>query len=219
MAAGGTAPISRSRVMPPTFPAANASTITPKMSRRYFTAATAPLSANTNVPPRSRTVTRMWVMLPRPVQTTWNYTPTHPGAGYRIASSRQPRLRGHHQRLDAGFQRRMDHGQEARIVVGGDLVDAVRRLGPGVDIRVGAAHEPEHRRDAPFGAKRSEILARRCRSGLVHTIGREVLAKCFRNALARSAIVDRERITVQRRDLRRFRCARGCRLGIDDALD
>src|SRR6185312_13301613 len=154
MAAGGTAPISRSRVMPPTLPAANASTITPKMSRRYFTAATAPLIANTNVPPRSSTVTRMRVMLPRPVQTTWDYTPTQRGAGWgSIVSSRQPRLRSHHQCLDAGCQRRMDHGQETRVVVGRELVDAVGGLGLRVNVRIGTAHEPEHRRHAPFCAE------------------------------------------------------------------
>ena len=43
-AAGGTAPISTSRVMPPAFAAANDSTSTPKMSSRRLTPAAAPLS-------------------------------------------------------------------------------------------------------------------------------------------------------------------------------
>jgi hypothetical protein len=41
-----------------------------------LTAATAPLIANTNVPPRSSTATRMCVMPSRSAPTTRNYTPT-----------------------------------------------------------------------------------------------------------------------------------------------
>jgi hypothetical protein len=58
MAGGGTAPISRSRVMPPTLPAAKESTSTPNRSTLCFTPLIAPLNANTNVPARSST-TRM----------------------------------------------------------------------------------------------------------------------------------------------------------------
>ena len=50
---GGTAPMSTSRTMPPELAAAKDSTRTPKTSSRCFTAAAAPLSANTKVPPRS----------------------------------------------------------------------------------------------------------------------------------------------------------------------
>src|SRR5581483_7727751 len=53
--AGGTEPISRSRVIPPALAAANDRTSTPKRSRRCLTPTTAPLSANTNVPIRSST--------------------------------------------------------------------------------------------------------------------------------------------------------------------
>src|SRR6185312_15040109 len=153
MAAGGTAPISRSRVMPPTLPAVNASTVTPKMSRRYFTAATAPLIANTKVPPRSSTITRMWFMDERPLPATPDYTPTWRTARRVIASFRQPRPRGDHQRFDTGLERRMDHRQEARIVIRRQIVDAVRCFRLGVNIRIGAPHEPEHRRHAPLGTE------------------------------------------------------------------
>ncbi len=47
--------------MPPAFPAAKDSTITPKISSRCLTAAAAPLIANTNVPPRSSTTNKMCV--------------------------------------------------------------------------------------------------------------------------------------------------------------
>ena len=53
IAAGGTAPISRSRVTPPALPATNASTPTPNGSSLFFTPDAAPLRANTNVPIRS----------------------------------------------------------------------------------------------------------------------------------------------------------------------
>src|SRR3546814_18397443 len=53
-AAGGTAPISRSRVIPPKLRVTKEITRMPQMSRRRLTAATAPLIAKTNVPPKSR---------------------------------------------------------------------------------------------------------------------------------------------------------------------
>jgi hypothetical protein len=54
MAAGGVAPISRSRTMPPEFAATKDSTSTPKISSLRLTPAVAPLRANTKVPTRSR---------------------------------------------------------------------------------------------------------------------------------------------------------------------
>src|SRR5258708_6692441 len=53
MDAGGTAPISRSRAMPPATPAAQATTSTPNRSKRRRTPLVAPLTANTKVAPRS----------------------------------------------------------------------------------------------------------------------------------------------------------------------
>src|SRR5260370_31941496 len=53
MDAGGTAPISRSRAMPPATAAAQATTSTPNRSRRRRTPRVAPLMANTKVAPRS----------------------------------------------------------------------------------------------------------------------------------------------------------------------
>ena len=54
IAAGGTAPIITSRAIPPELPAAKDNTRTPKISSRCLTPAVAPLSAKTNVPPRSK---------------------------------------------------------------------------------------------------------------------------------------------------------------------
>ena len=55
IAAGGTAPISRSRVIPPKLPTTNDNTSTPKMSSRRPTPAVAPLTAKTKVPIKSST--------------------------------------------------------------------------------------------------------------------------------------------------------------------
>src|SRR5579862_1592518 len=54
MAAGGTAPIIKSRAIPPELPAANDNTRTPNKSSLCLTPAVAPLSAKTKVPPRSK---------------------------------------------------------------------------------------------------------------------------------------------------------------------
>ena len=62
-AAGGTAPISTSRVIPPKFPATKDRTRMPKMSRRRLTAARAPLIAKTKVPPRSRIRTKVSMVI------------------------------------------------------------------------------------------------------------------------------------------------------------
>ena len=62
IAAGGTAPIRRSRVMPPTLPAANDNTSTPKRSSRCLTPAAAPLSAKTKVPTRSSTSSNVCIL-------------------------------------------------------------------------------------------------------------------------------------------------------------
>ena len=70
-AAGGTAPISKSRPIPPKFPATKDRTRMPKMSRRRLTAATAPLIAKTKVPPKSRICTSvsMVIMTAPPAKT------------------------------------------------------------------------------------------------------------------------------------------------------
>ena len=104
-------------------------------------------------------------------------------------------------------------------MVGRQFVDAIRGFCLRVDIRIGAAHEPEHRRHAPLRTERAEILARRRGAGFVDTPGRKVLAEGFRDALARGGIVDGKRVAVQRRDLRFPRCTRRFGFGIDDALD
>src|SRR3954469_13785740 len=57
MPGGGTAPISRSRIIPPQFAARKESTSTPKTSNWCLTPAIAPLNAKTKVPQRSSTST------------------------------------------------------------------------------------------------------------------------------------------------------------------
>src|SRR6478735_167393 len=54
MPTGGMSPMSRSRTMPPPRAAAQASTSTPKRSKRFLTATSPPESAKTNTPTRSR---------------------------------------------------------------------------------------------------------------------------------------------------------------------
>src|SRR5690348_4809374 len=216
MAAGGTAPMRRSRVMPPALPAANANTITPKISRRCRVAATAPLMANTKVPPRSSTISRTWIMCSpvpaRPYRPVWIIEA-------RCASSGEPRLRRDDQRLNSCFECRMDDRQKARIVIRRNLVEPACSFGLRVRLGIGPADEPEHRGHAPFGAERSEILARRCRPGLADPVSRKVLPKRIHDAPGRLRIIHHQGIAVQRSDLRRSGSARSRCLGIDDALD
>src|SRR5579871_5869964 len=62
--------------------------------------------------------------------------------------------------LHAGLERWMDGGREPWVVVGRDVVgDAAGLLGLAVGVRIGAADVPEDRRDVPFAAEGSEVLA------------------------------------------------------------
>src|SRR5262249_15024710 len=74
IATGGSAPIIRSRAIPPELPAAKDNTRTPKRSSLCLTPAVAPLSAKTKVPPRSKAISSVFtgacslsdkVLLPR----------------------------------------------------------------------------------------------------------------------------------------------------------
>lgn len=72
----------------------------------------------------------------------------------------QPGFRGNDQRLHTGLQRGMDDRSEVWAVIGRDLVEPTGRFGFGVEFGIGAAEEPEHRRDVPLPAERPEVLAR-----------------------------------------------------------
>src|SRR5437868_2924489 len=97
----------------------------------------------------------------------------------------------------------MDDREKARVVVGRNLVESPCRLGLRVAVGVGAADEPEHRRDMPFGAERPEILARRRRPGLDYPLGAEMSAEGITDTPARVRIVRDEGVTIKWRDLRR----------------
>src|SRR5215207_4882922 len=137
MVAGGT-PISRSRVIPPARPTTTASTTTPKRSSRSRTPAMPPLSPNANVPARLRTSSSMGLK-----------PGTMAGRGLRG----EPGGHGRDKGFDAGFERGMDHGGEARVVVGRQLREPARHLRLPVGVGVGAADRPEHRRRLPLAAE------------------------------------------------------------------
>src|SRR5690349_5845967 len=152
MAAGGTAPIITSRAIPPEFPAAKDNTRTPNRSSLFLTAAVAPLSANTKVPPRSKATSRELITICSLTTIRGLYA--------------QPGLRRHHERFHPCFQGRMDHRRETRVVIGGNFPDGALALRFRVHAGIGSADEPEDRRRAPLRSKRSEILAGTCGLGL-----------------------------------------------------
>src|SRR5690348_4276509 len=148
MPGGGTAPISRSRRIPPTLAAAKDSTSTPKRSSLCLMPVIAPLNAKTKVPQRSSTNTRVLTV------TYWD----------RRMRLRQPRLGGNYQCLHARLQRGMDDRCEVRVVIRRELAHAAGRFGLCVHLRIGPADKPEHGRDVPLRAERSEVFARRRRA-------------------------------------------------------
>src|SRR5690242_3691918 len=189
MPGGGTAPISRSRRIPPTLAAAYDSTSTPKMSSLCLMPADAPLNAKTKVPQRSSTSTRVLTV------TYWE----------RCIRLRQPCLRGNHQCLHARLQCWMDDRCKAWVVIRRELAHAALRFRLCVQLGIGPAHEPEHGRDMPLGAKRPEVFARRRRAVFLDPIGREKLAEGIRHALGRLRVILNQIIMVERRNLRRLR--------------
>src|SRR5689334_5960880 len=96
----------------------------------------------------------------------------------------------------------MEDWRKFRAVVHRKLVEAVRRLGLRVDIRRGAAHEPEHGRYMPLGTKRSKILARRRGTCLTNLLRAKMVSECVNHPLTCSHVVHIERVTIQRDDLR-----------------
>src|SRR6516162_6456935 len=217
IAPGGTAPIKRSRVMPPALPAANDKTKTPNRSSRFLTPATAPLSAKTKVPTRSSTSRRVSIAAV-PLRTG---RPLLSGSGSARLGAlwRKPGARGDDQRLDTGLQGWMDNRGKARALIGRDLVEPARLLGFRVAVGVGAADKPEHGGRVPLRTERSKVLAGRRRSGLAHSVDGKVPAERVDDAPARRGIVDHQGIAVERRDLRRPGSARGGGLGFNDPLN
>src|SRR5579864_4284038 len=113
----------------------------------------------------------------------------------------------------------MNYRSEARVVIRWDVANLALLLRVRVDVAIGAADKPENRRRAPFGSERSEILAGRCRAGLLYTINRKVKAKRIAYSLGCLGVVPDKRITIQRSDLWLLRRAGGFSFRIDNALD
>src|SRR5689334_20874519 len=232
IAAGGTDPISTSRVTPPMFPATNERTRAPNRSSCRDTPALAPLIANTKVPTRSSTSTSSDIAGSFARGACRKSTPSDPpgssmqnpqirenwisAAGEARCTTgqsmdrrlrRQPSLRGDDQGLDAGLQCRVNNRREQRAVVDGELIEPARLLGLRVDVGVGPADEPEHGRNVPLGPERSEVLARRRGPGLPDALGGEVAAKRIGDAPGRIRVIHVQGVLIELRDLRPPRCA------------
>ena len=74
-AATGTLPMTASRMMPPPTPTQQARTVTPKMSRCFLTPLTAPVTAKTHVPARSRICMTAGSILPPGISDPDNRPP------------------------------------------------------------------------------------------------------------------------------------------------
>ena len=72
-----------------------------------------------------------------------------------------------------------------------------------IDVRIGAADEPEDRGRMPLNAERPEILAGGGGIGLPYAIGGKICLERVENAARRIGIVRDERVAIDRRDLRR----------------
>src|SRR5207248_1371343 len=172
----------------PELPAAKDRTRTPKRSSLCLTPAVAPLSAKTNVPPRSNATCSVFTRM-------CSLTTT-------LALCCQPGLGGNHQCLHTCLQSWMDHRCEARVVIGRDLADLAVLFGFRVQSSIDAADEPEHRWCPPLGSEGAKVLARRRRLRLLYTVRRKVQTKRVAHSLGRRRIIRDQSITVQRRDLR-----------------
>src|SRR5689334_17986304 len=113
----------------------------------------------------------------------------------------------------------MDHRGETRVVIGGNLADFAGLFSLGIDLGIGSSHEPEHRRHMPFRPEAAKVLARRGRLRLLDTFRGKMASKGIGDTPGCLRIVPDKSITVEDRDLRLFRRARGFRLGVDNTLD
>src|SRR5689334_14127178 len=100
-----------------------------------------------------------------------------------------------------------------------DPANLTRRLGLGVGVGIGAADEPKCRRDVPLAAERPKILACRGRADLQDPTGGKMLAKSFRDPLARSSLVNSQRVAVEHSNFRWLGRAGSRRFGVRDPLD
>src|SRR5690349_6810632 len=123
-------------MMPPATPTTIASTIAPKTSRPWRTAARPPLIPKTKVPARFRTRIRSGE---KPLST----------GGMGAALGREPRAGPGDERLHPGLERGVEHRREPRIVVRRQLREPALCLGPGIEVRVRAPNGPEHRGHMP----------------------------------------------------------------------
>src|SRR5215210_8219858 len=112
----------------------------------------------------------------------------------------------------------MDYRREARVVVGRKLHEPARLFRLLVDVRVGTADGPEHRRRLPLAAEGTEVLARGDRRDVDYSLVAEVLAEGGAHAIGGGGVVADELIAVEGGDLGRCRRTRGPGLGVDDPL-
>src|SRR5690349_20255532 len=101
----------------------------------------------------------------------------------------------------------MEHRCEVRIVIGWNRTDRALFLRSRIDLRINTADEPEDRWNMPFASKGAEILARHGRSRVLYVLSREVRPKRITHSLGRVWIIRRQRIAVERSDLRLARRA------------
>src|SRR6516165_9938624 len=103
------------------------------------------------------------------------------------------------------LQSRMNHRCETRIVIRRNVGNRARLLGLGIQIRIGAAHKPEHGWNVPARSEGPKVLARGCWLRLLNTLSREVTSKCICDTLCGIWIILHKRVTVEWSDLRFFR--------------
>src|SRR4051812_43037625 len=103
----------------------------------------------------------------------------------------------------------MKNGRKLWTVVDRELTESISPFGSGVNLRVRATDEPEHRRNLPRGAKAAEILARRRGAGMLHPIAGEVTTKRLGDAITRCFVIHVERVAIERRNLGLTRGTRG----------
>src|SRR5690606_15381804 len=192
----GTAPINTSRTIPPKLPATNDSTRIPKRSSRRLTATSAPLMANTKVPPRSSTRTKVSI----------------------VVMSAQPGQGADHHCLGSRCQGGVQHRRECRAVIDRQLIQPAFCLGAGPGLWIGTANEPVHGGCLPGCAEAAKILARRCRPGMADPLRGEMATKRLGDTVAGGFVIDVQRVAIERRDLRFAWRSRCFGLGIDDAF-
>src|SRR5437870_13859783 len=90
--------------------------------------------------------------------------------------------RGYDHRRHACLQRGMDHGREARIMIGRNLVHPACLLRLRVHGGISPADKPEYRWGVPRSSEAAKVLARRRRLGFVQPVRSKVLAERVNHA-------------------------------------